>query len=358
MTVDAVVIGGGPAGASAAIRLRRGGLRVRLYEKASFPRRKLCGGFLSPEAMAELSELEVFEALLSRGLVPIRRSLVVSPTGTQIESRWPQPAWSVSRALLDPLLIDKARQEGVEVVFGADGFLAPELRRFTVVATGRKTTVEPSPWYADPTERYYGIQALFEGLPEVTDQVEIAFVTGGYVGFARQSPPLVNVCALITQDTLQRFGPHLDHVIDQLKIQNDRLASHLSKGKRQSQWLSVGPVRLGIRQLVSQDSFYVGDAACVMDPFAGEGMAMGLYSAHLLAGSLLQDKEEPAQRYTRLWRAAFVPALRWNALARTTFRSFLREPIMWGMKACPAGLDRLTRLTRYRPVTSEAYAKS
>ena len=67
--------------------------------------------------------------------------------------------------------------------------------------------------------------------------------------------------------------------------ENPTLKRHLQEASRTSDWTAVGPVKLGIRRLAEENQFYVGDAACVIDPFAGEGMAMALYGSRLLAPS-------------------------------------------------------------------------
>src|SRR2546423_1031162 len=105
--VDVIVIGGGPAGAASAIRLSQSGLRVRLYEKARFPRAKLCGGFLSSESIPEFGSLGILGDLQGAGAATIHRVQVSAPGGARAETRLSQPALSLSRDRLDAILLER-----------------------------------------------------------------------------------------------------------------------------------------------------------------------------------------------------------------------------------------------------------
>jgi flavin-dependent dehydrogenase len=325
---------------------------VRLYEKSYFPRPKLCGGFLSFEGLEDLDDLNILDALKRDGVIPLHRTVIASTRGTLIESSLPTQAFSVSRESLDLLLLEEARRAGVEVYEGTDGTRVSERSDITVIATGRleqlRRKAELTPWYASPSTPFVGIQAAFEQVAGMTDQVELDLVDSGYVGLARQTQG-VNVCALTTPEAVRRWGPDLDHVLRHFINENPILRNHLKAAKRKSDWLAVGPVRLGIRQLAKDRTFYVGDAACVVDPFAGEGMSIGLYSSRLLLHALEQTNEAPAHAYTRLWKEAFLPALRWNAVTRMLYSvTAFREPSLRLLGWFPQGIHWLTELTRTR----------
>src|SRR5262249_5067589 len=154
------------------------------------------------------------------------------------------------------------RRDGVEVYEGVDGFEHTQAAGITVVAAGRMTGLEKralprmlTPWYASPSTPYFGIQALFKNVDGITDQVELDLVSNGYVGLARQSGG-VNVCALTSRDALQRWGPNLDDILRQWSMENSVLAGHLRQAARIGPWMAVGPVRLGIRQLARDRTFY------------------------------------------------------------------------------------------------------
>src|SRR5690606_10580661 len=111
---DAAIIGAGPAGSAAAIELVRAGKRIAIIEKSPFPRVKVCGEFISPAATPSLERLLAPAQL--RGADAQRVHELIIEFGDRITT-WamPEPAWVLSRATLDTVLLAEARSSGVEV---------------------------------------------------------------------------------------------------------------------------------------------------------------------------------------------------------------------------------------------------
>src|SRR5216684_5333474 len=101
---DVAVVGGGPAGCSAAIQLALGGARVVLLEARAYPHDKLCGEFLSPECAGLLDQLGLTPALRALAPVSIDTVRLTAPNGATWESRLPGTAWGLTRRALDQSL--------------------------------------------------------------------------------------------------------------------------------------------------------------------------------------------------------------------------------------------------------------
>ncbi|HWW86843.1 MAG TPA: FAD-dependent monooxygenase, partial [Vicinamibacterales bacterium] len=85
---DVLVIGAGPAGAVAAVVLARAGARVRILDRSSFPRAKLCGDTVNPGTLATLARLDLSDEIEERGL-RVDGMVVTSEDGVAIEGRYP-----------------------------------------------------------------------------------------------------------------------------------------------------------------------------------------------------------------------------------------------------------------------------
>jgi len=173
-------------------------------KRRGFPRAKLCGGYLSAEAIPELKDLGLLDVVKASGAWPIHRILVSAPSGNQAESRLMTPAFSISRDRFDAILLNAGRDSGVEVFEGEDGTAHRNESPWLVMAAGRALTRPPG------TKRglrgaFFGVQARFDDLDGITDQVELDMIPGGYVGLVRQGR-FVNVCALLDQPTLRHGG--------------------------------------------------------------------------------------------------------------------------------------------------------
>lgn len=119
---DVIIVGGGPAGAGAAIHLAAAGARVLVAEQKKFPRAKLCGEFISPECLEHFARLGVLERMARAGGSQVSETVFYAPSGRglSVPSKWfgggAQAALGLSRAEMDNNLLARAREAGASVV--------------------------------------------------------------------------------------------------------------------------------------------------------------------------------------------------------------------------------------------------
>src|SRR5262245_60842138 len=118
---DVVVVGAGPAGALAATILARGGARVRVFDRARFPRHKLCGDTLNPGALAVLSRHADVTPILAEGLA-LAGMLLTGPGRVSVRGCYGNGVRgrSITRTALDALLLRQAEAAGAAIEQGVN----------------------------------------------------------------------------------------------------------------------------------------------------------------------------------------------------------------------------------------------
>lgn len=344
---DAVVIGGSLAGSAAAFALARAGFRVALVERSRFPRAKVCGEFLSHEAFGVLARMGVLAGVRAAGAETIERFAVVSPAGRRAEGRLPAPVLSLSREALDTLCLEAARGAGATVVSPvtvtalsgdlASGFsvetTAGALRARAVVgAWGRYGPLDGRlgrPFFGTPA-RLFGFQRHLvevdgEGRRFAGEVVLHAF-PGGYLGLSRVEGGRLNLGALTTPEVAALAHHDLDRLLARLTAASPALADDLAAlAPVGGVTLLSEPVHLGPRDPVARDVLLAGDAAAVVDPWTGTGMALALLGgeaagtglAPFLSGGI--SPRELARRHRESSRSLWGRRFLWCRL----FRPFL-----------------------------------
>ncbi|HYO45915.1 MAG TPA: NAD(P)/FAD-dependent oxidoreductase [Gemmatimonadota bacterium] len=306
MRADVVVVGGGPAGASAAIRLAREGICVCVVDRSRFPRAKPCGEFLSPGATPILEELGVREAVEAAGARQLDRVRIVAH-GAAVELDFPDdegaPPWgfSLSRLALDAILLDAARAAGAQVLEESrvdEVRFEPE----RVVVAARSADGEPLAIEARlvigaggrncPVARALGLQrrdararfdllAHWSGRPGDAggnDPVCELRVSGGrYVAVAPIEKGRWNVNCVVSRSAL-RAEPDPGALYRRVVGAGTSPAAGPDEDVVTS---DVTPLRA--RRATSDRALLIGDAALFLDPFTGQGIFLALRSAAMAA---------------------------------------------------------------------------
>jgi flavin-dependent dehydrogenase len=328
------IVGGGPAGAAAAIAALMETDAVRIFERSPAARHKVCGEFIPAEAYRVLEALGAGRAFL--GAKPARIARCALRFGSR-QKLWTlsEPAFSLSRFELDRLLLDRAAALGATVSRG-ESFAErrPAAGESIVVAHGRHAA-------AAPRGRLFGFKAHFAG--PIDDTVELHFTRHGYAGISAVENGFTNICGIAPEEALRGYG----FDIDEFLASDAALGARLRPLARQMPWLKTGPLVFArSKGLAAADdrSYPAGDALGFIDPFTGSGILNALLTGRL--AGIAAAREIPSEAYLRDCRALLDRPFAMSGL----FRFFLGAGLSRLALLVPG--EWLYRLTRARGVAA------
>jgi menaquinone-9 beta-reductase len=309
---DAVVVGSGPAGATAAYVLARGGARVALVDKATFPRDKACGDLIGPRGVAVLDDLGLRppDALICQDMV------VVGPTGNLARlpcpkgTTYPSTILAVTRMIFDAYLREAAIEAGAspvdarvrgvndrEVVLSDGRTIEGDA---VVGADGASSAVAEGAGLVDPRTvlRAFAVRAY---IPDEVSEPHIVFweptKRRGFPGYGwlfpgpkGQANVGLGAAAPASTRPARELGAFLEH-LRRIGVLRSRHDPEVVRGG----WLKmgmIGTIPAAGRVLLA------GDAAGLVNPLQGEGISEALVSGRYAAESIL-NATDPAASYRR-----------------------------------------------------------
>ena len=349
---DPLIVGGGPAGAAAAITLALGGARPRVIERTAGQYQGVCGAFLGWDALAGLEALGLDPwALGARAIDRVR----IVAGGTIVERRLPIHAAGLSRQRLDAALIARAEEAGAEVTRGiaarrveddrvhlADGGVIESDALF--LATG-KHDLRGAP-RVRATGAHIGLRAVLPPQPDLDGAIELHLIDGGYAGLLAQEDGRANLCLSVAARRLEAAGGAPDRLLAALAREAPRLAERCAGAFLT--WSAVAAVPYGWRaRETTPGRFRVGDQAAVISSIVGDGIAIALASGRAAAEAWLRDGGGGAPAFQRGFaRRAARPIAIAGMLRRAAERPRLAPPLVALLGAMPGAIGAAARLTR------------
>jgi 2-polyprenyl-6-methoxyphenol hydroxylase-like FAD-dependent oxidoreductase len=385
-SLDAIIVGAGPAGSAAAILLARAGWSVALVEKERFPRRKVCGECIAASNLPLLEALGIGSAVEAAAGPALREvalmrgeACVIAPLPPAADARF---RWgrALGRETLDALLLERAAQHGVKVLQpcaverwerkgalwscalrNADGAAGMHLRAPVLIdAHGSWDSLRLGEGGGTTRPRaasdLFAFKANFLGASLAPGVLPVLAFTGGYGGMVIADNALATLACCVRRDRLAQWRAHRPGtsagaaVETMLRAECGGVDRALARAERVGPWLAVGPLAPGIRVDDDDGVFRIGNAAGEAHPILGEGLSMALQSAALLAAQMIADPPaaQPlvewrcrvGRAYARAWRRKFVQRHRVAAaFAHVAMRPLLSASLLALVRAYPGVLS-------------------
>jgi menaquinone-9 beta-reductase len=329
---EVAIIGGGPAGAALAIELGRAGRDVLLIEREAGPHDKVCGEFLSHEALHSLATLGVDAGAL--GAVPIGK-LSLAAGAREVATTLPFPARSLSRRVLDEALLTRAAAEGALLLRGQavvetrqDGdSWRLRLRNDTevaaaqlVLATGKhdlRGAGRPPGKQADLIgfKMYFRMRA--DQAVAIDQRIVLTLFGGGYAGLQPVEGDRANLCLVVRRSRFATLGHDWIRLLAAIASEVPSFGLRLAGAE--AAWprpLAIAGIPYGFVARPDDATIWrLGDQAAVIPSFSGDGMSIALHSARRAAAGLLHGGT-PASYIARLHRDVGAQVARATVVSR------------------------------------------
>ena len=358
---DVIIVGGGPAGATAALYADRMGLNSIVLDKASFPRDKVCGDALSGKTVGIMRELGLTDGLDLLEGSEINRITFGSPNHSQFNvylkdsknTRHITKGYVITRQIFDNYLFQKAD----EVVETRQGFSVKDIiyDNGTITGvTGKNKDGEIENIYAplvmgcdgansiisrklglykmDINNTAVAIRCYYEGIEGLTDQIELHYVSEvkpGYFWLFPAGEGKANIGIGLFKSDAKKEKRSLEQIMNEIiasQYFNDRFQNAYPIEKPKGWNLPMGSIQ---RENHGDGFLLLGDAAGLVDPFTGEGIGNAMVAAKyamqvaLKAKTLNNYTSETLREYdTLVWDelgGELATSTKLQKLARSSF---------------------------------------
>ncbi|QLE54923.1 geranylgeranyl reductase family protein [Nostoc sp. TCL26-01] len=326
---NAIVVGAGPAGGTAAYHLAKKGHSVLVLEKASLPRYKPCGGGVSP-AIAEWFDFD-FSPAISVKADSFRFTWNLGdPVEAKIDTK--EPVWMVRRDIFDHFLVQQAQKQGAElrdntevtgIEFKTDYWQVNTAdssftSRYLIAADGAKGSMAKWLGFKDRQRRLAG--ALEAEVPanvvnKSTIHLEFGLVKNGYIwNFPKDNGYSIGVGTFIggqPQDFKKILAEYAQ--LFNIDVQTSKQYGH--------------PIAIwnGNQKLHTQNAVLAGEAACIVDPITAEGIRPSIYSGLIAAGAIdqaLAGDINALEKYTQIIQESWGTEMAWAQKLAGAFYRF------------------------------------
>ena len=321
---DAIIVGAGPAGTSAALYGNRLGLKTLLLDKSAFPRDKTCGDALSGKSVKILDDLDLLEGVNNLDGSIIQRIIFANPKHSECEllldkslnKQHISHGYVIPRSIFDNYMFEKAKkvsdaEEGFTVndllfegnrVIGVKGKSVDgsekEFRGNLILgADGPNSIVSKKVglYQMDMDHTAVGIRCYYENVKDLTDQIELHYVeeiNPGYFWIFPAGKNRANIGVGLLKSIVKKESRNLGEIMINI-INSDNFKYRFSDAillEKPTGWnLPLGSIK---RKNHGEGFLLLGDAAGLVDPFTGEGIGNAMVSGQIAAETAAKAKEK------------------------------------------------------------------
>ncbi len=376
---DVAIIGGGLAGLSAAIQLRKAGYSVVLFEKEKFPFHKVCGEYISLESWNFLQELGL---PLNKMDLPIIDTLhLTAPDGQSFFTKLPLGGFGISRFLLDESLAKIAIRHGVilveetkveDIEFNSE-FIIQYISKNSsnsesinskvcLAAYGKRSNLDVK-WKRSflkhqnkKLDNYVGIKYHVQ-----TDRKEniigLHNFNNGYCGISKIEDNKYCLCYMTNAQNLKKSNNNIEQLEEEILYRNPVLRKIMSNCKIIEDFpIAISQINFNKKSQIENHVLMLGDSAGMITPLCGNGMSMALNSSKIavrLVINYLNKKISMAElekAYQEQWLEAFAGRLQTGRLLQQFFgKSFLTNTFVRLFRTFPFLAASVIKKTHGKP---------
>ncbi|WP_405382338.1 NAD(P)/FAD-dependent oxidoreductase [Maribacter sp. LLG6340-A2] len=322
---EIIIIGGGLAGLTSAIHLAMEGVDVAVFEAIEYPHHKVCGEYVSKEVVPYLERLGV--ELSAIGAADITKLQLSASSGELVETQMDLGGLGISRYSFDNLLYTRAKSLGVQFyfekvvqcTFREGEFITStthkEYRSGLVIgAYGKRSLLDKNlnRHFSSTKHNWLAVKCHYEmeNFPE--DVVGLHSFEGGYAGLSRTEQGNVNFCYLANYQSFKRFKGVREfntNIVSENIYLKQFLAEATPVFKRP---MTIAQISFSKKEVVVGHMLMCGDTAGLIHPLCGNGMAMAIHGAKIVAELILAylkdanyGRAQLENNYIKAWKENF-----------------------------------------------------
>ena len=368
--IDVAIIGGGLAGLVSALALAKSGLAVVLVEKKVYPFHRVCGEYVSNEVLPYLRALGADPAVLQPAA--INRFMLSSPSGSTLHAALDLGGFGISRYTFDNYLYELAQQQGVrfllqqsvqDVAFTNDAFELQLSGGDTIKAGvvlgayGKRANLD-----RQLNRRFFRARSPFIGVKYhikydfPKDLIALHNFKDGYAGISAIEDGRYCFCYLTTRRNLKAHGsiPGMEQAILYRNPHLRRIFEEAAFLYKQPE--VINEISFATKTCIENHMLMCGDAAGMITPLCGNGMAMAIHSGKIAAEQVLHYFDNGCNRplleknYSRAWQHQFENRLRVGRTVQQLFgNTILSEMAVGALKFLPPVVRLVMRQTHGQP---------